>query len=63
MAKRKSDGSVLIIIITIIVSGISSATEWVKTHQDLVIGIVGLITSYYILKIIWSRRKYKQWVI
>jgi hypothetical protein len=62
MAKRKSDVSGLIIIFMIIMSAISSATEWAKTHQYLVIGIVGLIISYFILKIIWSRRNYKRWV-
>lgn len=62
MAKRKSDGSGLIIIFMIIMSAISSATEWAKTHQYLVIEIVGLIISYFILKIIWKRRKYKKWV-
>jgi hypothetical protein len=62
MARRKSDGSVFTIILVMIVSAISSTMEWVKTHQELVLGIFGLIISYYIIKFLWNRRKYKKWV-
>lgn len=62
MARRKSDGSVFTIILVMIVSAISSTMEWVKTHQEQVLGIFGLIISYYIIKFLWNRRKYKKWV-
>ena len=62
MARRKSDDSGCIIILLIIVSAISSATEWVKTHQELGIQIVGLIISFFVIKFLLNRRKYKKWV-
>lgn len=62
MSKRNSDGTGCIIILVIIVSAISSATEWVKSHQELSIQIVGLVICLFILRFLWNRRKYKKWV-
>lgn len=63
MAKRKSDGSGIMVVIVIIATAISSATEWVKIHQEQVIGIIGLIICFFILKMILNRQRYKKRVI
>ncbi len=62
MAKRKSDRTGCLIILALIISAISSATEWVKSHQELGIQIVGLIVGMLVVKFLWNRNKYKRWI-
>lgn len=62
MARKKSDGSGCLIVLVIIISALSSATEWVKTHQELSIQIAGVIIGVLLAKFLWNRYKYKRWI-
>lgn len=51
-----------LIVLVIIMAAISSATEWVKIHQEQSIQFVGLIIGILIVKFLWNRHKYKRWI-